>query len=201
MRRGVDQRRVNRLLRGRDAFSDLCVTSPICPPLHGERTALVPLVEAHAAALFPLLADAGVWRYTDDDPPRDLDQLARRYRRLESRRSPDGAQLWLNWAVEAVPHGVVGFVQATVSPHRAEADVAYVIGRTFWSRGFGTDAVRAMLAFLAAQLAVTRAEATVDERNGASLRVLAKIGFRVVNDTDPRNVRLEMALGPDRVPR
>jgi [ribosomal protein S5]-alanine N-acetyltransferase len=192
---------VNRFLRGRDAFADLRVTSPICPPLHGERTALVPLVEAHAAVLFPLLADADVWRYTDDDPLRDVDALARRYRRLESRRSPDGTQLWLNWAVEAAPHGVVGFVQATVSPHRAEADVAYVIGREFQCCGFGTDAVRAMLAFLAARLAVTRAEATVDARNGASLQLLAKIGFRVVDDTDPRNVRLEMALGPGRVPR
>ena len=86
-------------------------------------------------------------------------------------------------------------MQATVSLHESEADVAYVIGRNFWSRGFGTDAVRAMLAFLAAQLAVRRAEATVDERNGASLRLLAKLGFRVIDDTDPRNVRLGMALG------
>jgi RimJ/RimL family protein N-acetyltransferase len=170
------------------------VTSPVCPPLRGARTVLAPLVQAHAAALFPLLADARLWRYTDDEPPSDPAELAHRYRRLESRQSPDGAQLWLNWAVEAEPHAPIGFVQATVTLAAAHADVAYVIAQRFSSRGYGTDAVSAVLEFLAVQLGVTAAEATVDERNVPSLRLLAKLGFTVLDDADPRNVRLGKTL-------
>ncbi len=173
------------------------MTEQVCPPLRGERTTLAPLVEAHAAVLFPLLADAELWRFTDDEPPTDPAALAQRYRRLESRRSPDGSQLWLNWAVEAEPHGVVGFVQATVTPAEAHADVAYVVARAFASRGYGTDAVRALLAFLAERLGVTAAEATVDDRNAPSLRLLAKLGFAVLDDADPRNVRLGKTLAAE----
>jgi RimJ/RimL family protein N-acetyltransferase len=98
------------------------------PDLQGACVLLQPLRETHAAALFRVLRDPELWRFMDDAPPTSEAALAERYRRLESRRSPDNLQYWLNWAI-VVPTEVIGFVQATVT--NEAADIAYVIGREY----------------------------------------------------------------------
>lgn len=149
------------------------------------------LCESHAGALYPLLLDADLWTYTDGEPPLSQTALAERYRALESRRSPDGSQQWLNWAVivDAEP---IGFVQATVTGQTTE--IAYVIGRAHQGRGYATRAVRAMLEILKERYSVLEARATVDARNEPSLRLLARIGFEVTDTSDPSNVRLSRTL-------
>jgi ribosomal-protein-alanine N-acetyltransferase len=137
--------------------------------------------------MFALFADPEVWTYVDSPPPDTLEALAARYRRLESRRSSDGAELWLNWAVRT--EAVIGFVEATVrAPSRIE--IAYFIGKRYWFRGFATDAVRTMLTFLARRFAYADFEATVDLRNVASFKLLRRLDFSVVDDHDPENLRL-----------
>jgi RimJ/RimL family protein N-acetyltransferase len=162
------------------------------PTLAGEHVTLEPLREAHAAALFVVLTDPELWRFTDDEPPLSENDLAERYRRLESRRSPDGSQSWLNWAI-VCSDGIVGFVQATITGDVAE--IAYVVGRGYQSRGYASDAVRAMLAFLETAGDIRTEYATIDERNEPSRRLLDRLGFVPVDAADARNVRLA------RVPR
>jgi RimJ/RimL family protein N-acetyltransferase len=127
----------------------------------------------------------------DDAPPTSEGALAERYRRLESRRSPDDLQYWLNWAI-VVPTEVIGFVQATVT--NKAADIAYVIGRQYQSRGHATDAVRAMLAFIEKALGVTTEYATVDARNEPSRRLLERLSFALADGGDVRNLRFMRAL-------
>lgn len=165
-----------------------------CPVLSGKRLTLEPLRAAHADALFPLLADPQLWCYEDDGPPKNIAALRVRYRRLEARRAPDGNELWLNWALSTSENGFVGFAQATVFEDRHEAAIAYMIGKHFWSMGLGTEAAGVVIGFLANELHLRRATATVDDRNLASLRLLQKLGFHVVDDGDRRNVRLELPL-------
>ncbi len=155
---------------------------------------LEPLVAAHADELFPLLCDDELWIFTEEKAPETLEALAARYAQLESRRSPDGAQQWLNWAVISERDGVAGFVQATVPAGSSEAEVAYVIARRFWLRGLGTEAMRTLLAFLRDGLKLERAVATVDARNSASLALLRRLGFEIVDDRDPHNVQLGLVL-------
>src|SRR5204863_10112448 len=103
---------------------------------------LEPLTVAHAEELFPLLADPRVYQYIQDLPPASISALIERFRRLESRYSPDGSQRWLNWAIRRLSDSqCVGFVQATIYPdHRAE--FAFVLGARFWGLGFARDASR-----------------------------------------------------------
>jgi RimJ/RimL family protein N-acetyltransferase len=150
---------------------------------------LEPLCESHAAALFPVLADTDLWSLTDREPPSTLSELAARYRRLESRRSPDGSQTWLNWAI-VIGASPIGFVQATVE--RGRAEIAYVVGRAYQGRGYASVAVSAMLATLRADHGVARIVATVDARNAASLRLLARLGFAIEDASDPKNLRLTL---------
>jgi RimJ/RimL family protein N-acetyltransferase len=161
----------------------------ICTTLHGPRVTLEPLTAKHAAMLFPLLNDDAIWRYANRRPA-TLKELTDRYRALETRRSPDGTFLWLNWAVFAPGTEVVGFVQATVSIHSQTAEIGYAIGRGRWKTGLGSESVGALLTFLFDTLAIRTIVANVDRKNVASLALLRKLAFEVVDDRDERNLRL-----------
>jgi RimJ/RimL family protein N-acetyltransferase len=114
---------------------------------------------------------------------------------LEKRASPDGREWWLNWAVRAGADAI-GFVEATVRGNEPRIAIAYALGKASRGRGYATDATRAMLAFLAARFPGARIEATVDERNVPSLRLLERLAFAVVDNVDPRNLRLQRSPGP-----
>jgi [ribosomal protein S5]-alanine N-acetyltransferase len=159
------------------------------PRLSGPRVILEPLVAAHADELFVRLSDPRALLYIDNVPPSTVAGLRERYRRLESRRSPDGSEEWLNWAVMLDGHAI-GFVEATVRAGGRIA-IAYGLGFNYWSHGFGTEAVRTMIDFLKTRYPGARFEATVDERNVASRRLLERIGLQITDRSDPRNVRLE----------
>jgi Ca2+:H+ antiporter len=153
------------------------VPAALNPPLATPRLRLEPLVAAHADALFVALADPAIYRYVDDGPPASAAELRARYARLARRRSPDGAELWLNWAlVPADASAPVGFVQATVRADRT-ALVAYVLAPAARGRGLAAEAVAAMLEHLAAAHDVRRALATVDAANAPSLALLERLGF------------------------
>lgn len=137
--------------------------------------ALEPQVAAHAAELFPVLSNPALYVFTDAKRPSSEKWLRDRFARLESRVSPDGTQRWLNWIVRDGDGVAVGYVQASVRAERAE--IAYVIGREFWRRGYAREACIAMLAELASGYGVKRATATIDPRNAASIGLIEKLGF------------------------
>jgi RimJ/RimL family protein N-acetyltransferase len=146
--------------------------------LHTQRLVLEPLVAAHADALYPLLCDPRQLEYLDEGAPASLDALRNRYTRLESRRSADGREHWLNWAIvaPAITADAIGFVQSTVLED-GRAWVAYEVGCAWWGRGIATEATRAMIDHLALGYAVTQCMATVDQRNARSWRLLERLGF------------------------
>lgn len=159
-----------------------------CPQLAGERVVLHPLRAEHADALFPILSDHELSRYTPRPRWSTLDELRGYYARLESRRSNDGLEHWLNWVIEDKNLGrIVGFVQATVDEALGSASVAYVVARSCWGQGLARDAVAAMLEYLKA-IGVREIRATVDLRNERSIQLLNKLGFTIEDTRDPANV-------------
>ncbi len=146
--------------------------------LHTSRLVLEPLVAAHADALYPVLCDPRQLEYLDHGAPSSLDALRERHRKLESRRSADGSEHWLNWAI-VLREGdadAIGFVQATVlDDHRAW--VAYQVATARWGQGIASEATQAMVEHLIAHYAVTQCVATVDRRNRRSCRLLERLGF------------------------
>lgn len=137
---------------------------------------LEPQTAAHAAEMFPLLADPQMSRYLDTDPPSNLAWLTTRFAKLETRLSADGREHWLNWVIRAPQHGLAGYVQATVYTD-GSADIAYELGRPFWGRGWASRSTLAMLHELADTYAVRRAFATVDARNLRSVHLLERLAF------------------------
>ncbi len=145
--------------------------------LETDRLRLEPLTVSHAEAMFEVLADPLIYRYLDRPPPPSLAHLRQTYARQEKRRSPDGAQIWLNWVIRLRPEPLMGYVQATIVAPRT-AWVAYVLRSEYWGHGYATEAVEAVLLELSAAYGVNRYLATVEGENQRSIRLLERLGFR-----------------------
>lgn len=140
-----------------------------------ERLLLEPQVAAHADEMFQLLQDPAIYRY-ENEAPRSVDLLRERFLRLETRRSAEGGEIWLNWVVRLPKSGLIGFVQATVY-RDGSAGVAYVFGSAYWGRGLAYEAVHAMLRELAEHWSVGVARAVLKRSNLRSVRLTTRLGF------------------------
>ena len=146
------------------------------PPLATARLRLDPQVRGHAEAMLRVLADPRIYAFIPTDPPTDLATLAARYERLESRRSPDERELWLNW-IAFCGDDAIGTVEATVHLERSSTAIAYLFDPARWGHGYAREAVRGVLDHLehAGQTAVFTAH--IDTRNQASRRLVEQLGF------------------------
>lgn len=137
---------------------------------------LEPLTVAHAEEMFDVLSDEAIYRHLDEAAPASVEHLRNVYAKREARRSPDGSQGWLNWAVRVPGGQLVGLVQATVfAPDSAW--IAYVFSSQHWGRGYAHEATQAMLAHLTEGYAVRRCLATVEVENERSIRLLERLCF------------------------
>ncbi|HEX6931061.1 MAG TPA: GNAT family N-acetyltransferase [Streptosporangiaceae bacterium] len=118
-----------------------------------ERLDLEPLTPAHARELAPALNDASLHRFTGGSPL-TARALTARFERLAARRSPDGAQLWGNWAIRVRESGAaVGTVQATLpaaGQGAGPAEVAWVVSGSAQGRGYAKEAAISLVGRLAA---------------------------------------------------
>jgi RimJ/RimL family protein N-acetyltransferase len=152
---------------------------------------LEPQTAAHAAEMFDVLSDPAIYEY-ENEPPGSIEALRTRYAKLESRRSADGRQQWLNWVIRMDGVGLIGYVQATVYPD-GSASIAYEMASAHWGRGLGRRATEAMLRELVDHYGVKRLFAVAKERNFRSLRLLSRLGFSLA---DPA-LRAERGVEPD----
>lgn len=153
-------------------------------PLETDRLVLEPLLEVHAAEMWPILSDPALYRYLLAPPPASLEALTERYRKLESRLSPDGEQQWFNWIVRLADGPAMGFVQATLTGE--EAWIGYVFGKAFWGRGYALEANRAMVNFLIQREGITLLLASADKGNEPSAKLLGRLGFRQAEESEAK---------------
>jgi RimJ/RimL family protein N-acetyltransferase len=134
--------------------------------------------------MFALLTDPRLYEFIPAEPPASLGSLAERYRRLETRRSPDGSQRWLNWIIQTVDDDAcLGFVQSTIYPQQT-AGFAFLLGSAYWGCGFAHEASAEALDMLFDNYEVTVAYATTDRRNVRSVSLLKRLGFREIEADD-----------------
>lgn len=139
------------------------------------RLELAPLVIEHAKELFTVLSDVSLYEYTRDVPPASLIELRIRYARLESRQSPDGSEVWLNWTLFENSTGMsIGYVQATVNSKHA--DIAWVVGTLWQRRGFATEAAQALIIWLRSA-GVVHIRAIINPTHAASQHVARNVGL------------------------
>ena len=143
--------------------------------------------------MFVLLQDPRIYEYENEPPPSE-DWLRDRYVKLETRRSGDGTEHWLNWIVRVASGEPIGYVQATVEPG-GRAFVAYVFASRWWGQGFASEAVRGMMDELRATYGARHFVAVFKRRNERSRRLLARLGFRpvVLADIEADEDAMELA--------
>jgi ribosomal-protein-alanine N-acetyltransferase len=146
------------------------------PTLRTERLLLRPFNEGDAGAVFALQSDARVLRYWDSSPWRTLAQ-AERFIAVcgEIEQAGSGARV----AVERLADGVfVGWCCLFGwAPEYRSAKLGYCFAEAAWGQGFATEAAGGLLRWGFAALDLNRVQADADTRNGASSRVLQKLGF------------------------
>jgi RimJ/RimL family protein N-acetyltransferase len=146
--------------------------------LDTSRVVLEPQRAAHADEMFGVLCDPAIYEF-ENQPPASADALRERFRALESARSPDGSQLWLNWIVRLRDTGAaIGYVQATVLDD-AKALIAYEFGSLWWGRGLAHEAAAAVIDELRTRHGVTAVGAVFKRTNHRSRRLLQRLGMRV----------------------
>ena len=143
------------------------------------RLSLEPQVAAHAEEMFRVLDDPAIYEY-ENEPPPSVEWLRARFARLESRRSPDGREQWLNWVLRLPSSELIGYVQATVDSND-RAKIAYVLSSRFWGRGLAREAVEAMISELVGDYQVRALCAVLKAANRRSRRLLERLGFSVAS--------------------
>ncbi|MDP2316749.1 MAG: GNAT family protein [Pseudomonadota bacterium] len=146
-------------------------------PLSTARLTLAPLLGAHAAALFPILADPGTQRWISAPKAKSEESMRQRWAGLEGRCSPDGVEAWVAWAVQRRDDGAwLGKIDANVDGALVVTNLGYVFSPAHWGHGYATEAVGAVVDHLI-RVGVTELRATVTVGNEASCHVLERLGF------------------------
>jgi len=148
--------------------------------LETNRLLLEPLSKKHALHLFAALSDPRIYTFIPQDAPRSLLELKNRYSQLESRQSPAGDELWLNWAIQIRDCGsYIGLVQATIRDEKTSV-FAYELNPEYWHRGYATEACLRVIEMLFSECEVKEIIAAVDTRNEASYKLLERLSFQKV---------------------
>jgi len=140
-----------------------------------ERLHYTPLKADDLPAFHALITDAYVLRYMLDGQVMTEEWTAARIRDSEALFAQRGVGVWLARTRDTAELvGFCGFFQ--FDPPEAEPQLNYALLGRFAGRGYATEMGRAAIAFAEAR-GFTQIIAEADEVNGASLRVLDKLGF------------------------
>ena len=161
---------------GSDAGSPVAYFSSM-PVLVTDRLVIRPVKRQDAKDIFAYAADPDVARYVLWEPHRSVADTKRyiRYIRALYRRG-----LPASWAVTLRESGrVIGTIGLMwYSESNSAAEVGYSFSKSFWNRGYATEALRAVTDSVFTSLPVNRLEAQHDIRNPASGRVMEKCGMQ-----------------------
>ncbi len=144
--------------------------------IEGRLVRLRPLEERDVPCLSRWYGDPEVrhWTHLSEDPPsaQTLEAHRDRYRRMRD----DPRQL--RWCVETLRGEAIGDLGLVdIHPH-GRAELAITIGeKAYWSRGYGTEAIKLTLRFAFDHLNCRRIYLVTDEDNLRAHRSFAKCGF------------------------
>jgi len=163
------------------------------------RLTLEPQTAAHAEEMFMVLSDPAIYEH-ENEPPPSLEWLRARFVKLESRRSADGAEEWLNWVIRLSARELIGYVQATVRAS-GQAAIAYELSSAHWGRGLAREAVQAMIRELVEHYRVHELVAVLKRENARSYRLLDRLGFslasaelHVKHQVEPDEILMQLDL-------
>lgn len=153
------------------------------PGLATARLALSPYTEDDRAAFVALLGQDSVTRYMGDGGPMAEDASDAMFTKVLDEIYPAGS-----WPIWCVREGGRPVGHAEVKPSPGERidgwEVVYALDPSVWGRGLGTELVVALTAYGHETLGLDELHATVDPANSASLALLERLGYELLDDID-----------------
>ncbi len=167
--------------------------------LHTERLLLRAPQEADLEPFALMCADPEVMRHIGLGRPIDRASAELGFATLLERWRRDGAGLFtVEDAASGEYYGFVGI--APVPPSSVEAgatEIGWRLRRAAWGRGYATEGARAVGAYAADDLGLTRVVALIRPANDRSRRVAEKLGLREAGDgKGPRGETVVVYAGP-----
>ena len=147
------------------------------PVLETSRLVLRSLKLRDAEDIFSYASDPDVARYVLWEPHRsvaDTRNYIRCIRALYRRGLPASWAVTLRESGQVI--GTIGFMW--YSDVNSAAEIGYSFSKSYWNKGYATEALRAVMDSVFRTLPVNRLEAQHDVRNPASGRVMEKCGMR-----------------------
>lgn len=140
---------------------------------------LVEAGEVNADIVYPHIADASNYEFLEERAP-TREEHRRRYAFAASRRSPDNPEMiWLYWLAKS-GDDYVGAVEIAVFPGENTAEMGFVTFSPFRGKGLATAFCRMAIAGFRLLFPEMPLQASVNELNDASMKVLWKLGFELI---------------------
>jgi ribosomal-protein-alanine N-acetyltransferase len=146
------------------------------PTIEAPRLVLRPFAAADAVDVQRLAGDRAIADTTLNVPHPYRDGLAAEWIAAHQRQYDAGESMILAITLRATGE-LVGAIGLRIDRAFNRAELGYWVGTAFWSRGYCTEAARAVLDFAFTTLGLNRVHATHLARNPASGRVMQKIGM------------------------
>jgi len=159
-----------------------------------ERLIIRPFEAADVEPLVRLFADPLVHRFVGDGLPLPIDQAELWVER--SRENLDRHGYGTGAVVERATGAMIGWAGFARPGDRSE-EIIYGLAQDRWGRGHGREILDALLAVAEAR-GIAPVRATVDPANHASIRLLERAGFRLIERAHRGDVDSDL-YGFDRV--
>lgn len=146
------------------------------PELVGSRLRLRAMRQDDVATWFAMQSDPVAMRYWSYPPLTAVEQSQQAF---EKNQRDVAAGDVLAWAIALLDSdAMIGTCTLFALDRRhRRAMIGYALARERWGRGHAQEALRLALAHAFGALGLHRVEADIDPRNGASLRLVERVGF------------------------
>lgn len=146
-------------------------------PIETERILLRRFKLSDAEYMFNNWAnDREIYRFFTRSPHSDLSQTEQIINEWVNAYSNDDCY---NWAIELKEIGeIVGQISVVhLSEKYSLCEVGFTVGRSFWSKGIGTEALKAVINYLLKEIGINRIEGKHNVLNFPSGKVMEKSGM------------------------
>ena len=147
------------------------------PTIDAPRVRLRWLTERDIDALFAVFSDPRMMRYWSTAAIKERAEAHAYLLRIHEGFISKSA---FPWGVERKDDGqVMGTCTLFhIDAANMRAELGYCLASAYWSQGYMREALTALIDFSFGTLRLRRLEADVDPRNGNSMRILDKLGFK-----------------------
>jgi ribosomal-protein-alanine N-acetyltransferase len=163
-------------------MSDVMATKETSiPTITTRRLVLRAFTEQDAKPLYRILGQDGVLRYFPNSNPPSLERVQNLVARQLAHWKEYGYGWWA--VVPRTEQTCIGWAGLQFLPEMNETEVAFLLSKDHWGQGLATEAALASVQHGFETLGLARIVGIVHVENGASRRVLKKLGMSLLDQT------------------